>query len=105
MKVVSFSIFKGGTGKTASAVHTAAARAKKKKRTLLIDLDQQASSTRYMNLSPEVTLQPEQFANEQGQCSSCSAGTDFGRRVKKAAPTTCIHGQTCTGRANFSICV
>jgi chromosome partitioning protein len=53
MKVVSFSIFKGGTGKTTSAVHAAAALADKGKEVLLIDLDQQASATRYMNLDPE----------------------------------------------------
>jgi chromosome partitioning protein len=53
MKVISFSIFKGGTGKTTSAVHAAAALAQKGKKTLLIDLDQQASSTRYMNVDPD----------------------------------------------------
>lgn len=55
MKTISFSIFKGGTGKTTSAVHTASALAKKGKKTLLIDLDQQASSTRYLNLDPDAT--------------------------------------------------
>jgi cellulose biosynthesis protein BcsQ len=44
MKVVSFSIFKGGTGKTTSAVNTAAALVKKGKKVLLVDLDQQASA-------------------------------------------------------------
>ena len=53
MKVITFSIFKGGTGKTTSAVNTAAALAKKKKRVLLVDLDQQASATRYFGLDPE----------------------------------------------------
>src|SRR5919198_3160507 len=53
MKVVSFSIFKGGTGKTTSAVNTAAALAKKGKHVLLVDLDQQASATRYLDLDPE----------------------------------------------------
>jgi chromosome partitioning protein len=53
MKVISFSIFKGGTGKTTSTVNTAAALAKKGKRVLLIDLDQQASATRYLDLDPE----------------------------------------------------
>lgn len=53
MKVVSFSIFKGGTGKTTSTVSTAAALAKKGKKILLVDLDQQASATRYMDLDPE----------------------------------------------------
>jgi len=53
MKVVSFSIFKGGTGKTTSAVNTAAALVHKGKRVLLIDLDQQASATRYLDLDPE----------------------------------------------------
>lgn len=53
MKVVSFSIFKGGTGKTTSSVNTAAALVKKGKKVLLVDLDQQASATRYLNLDPE----------------------------------------------------
>lgn len=53
MKVVSFSIFKGGTGKTTSTVNTAAALVAKGKRVLLVDLDQQASATRYLDLDPE----------------------------------------------------
>lgn len=53
MKVITFSIFKGGTGKTTSAVNTAAALVKKKKKVLLVDLDQQASATRYFGLDPE----------------------------------------------------
>ena len=53
MKVVSFSIFKGGTGKTTSSVNTAAALVKKGKRVLLVDLDQQASATRYLDLDPD----------------------------------------------------
>jgi chromosome partitioning protein len=53
MKVVSFSIFKGGTGKTTTTVSTAAALVKKGKKVLLVDLDQQASATRYLDLDPE----------------------------------------------------
>jgi chromosome partitioning protein len=52
-KVIAFSIFKGGTGKTTSTVNTAAALAEMGKRVLLVDLDQQASSTRYVGLDPE----------------------------------------------------
>ncbi|MBZ0282467.1 MAG: ParA family protein [Anaerolineae bacterium] len=51
-KVIAFSIFKGGTGKTTSAVNTAAALAELDKRVLLVDLDQQASSTRYVGIDP-----------------------------------------------------
>ncbi len=53
MKVVSFSIFKGGTGKTTSSVSTAAALVRKGKKVLLVDLDQQASATRYLDLDPD----------------------------------------------------
>ncbi len=53
MKVISFSIFKGGTGKTTSTVNTAASLMKKGKRVLLVDLDQQASATRYLDLDPD----------------------------------------------------
>lgn len=52
-KVIAFSIFKGGTGKTTSAVNTAAALAELGKRVLLVDLDQQASSTRYVGIDPD----------------------------------------------------
>ena len=53
MKIISFSIFKGGTGKTTSAVSTASALVQKSKKVLLVDLDQQASATRYLDLDPE----------------------------------------------------
>jgi chromosome partitioning protein len=55
MRVVTFSIFKGGTGKTTSAVSTAAALVCSKKRVLLVDLDQQASATRYLDLDADAT--------------------------------------------------
>src|SRR5436305_14354992 len=55
MKVVTFSIFKGGTGKTTTSVNTAAALAKKGKKVLVVDLDQQASATRYLDLDPEAS--------------------------------------------------
>ncbi len=52
-KIVSFSIYKGGTGKTTSAVNTAAALVELGNRVLLIDLDQQAQSTRYLGVDPD----------------------------------------------------
>lgn len=51
--VISFSIYKGGTGKTTSTVNTAAALAEQNKRVLLVDLDQQASATRYVGVNPD----------------------------------------------------
>src|SRR3954451_22939385 len=53
MKVVTFSIFKGGTAKTTSTVNAAAALVNKGKKVLVIDLDQQASATRYLDLDPD----------------------------------------------------
>ncbi len=53
MKIIRFSIFKGGTGKTTSTVSTAAALVKKGKKVLLVDLDQQGSATRYLDVDPE----------------------------------------------------
>src|SRR3989440_2703987 len=55
MKVVTFSIFKGGTAKTTSTVNTAAALVNKGKKVLVIDLDQQASATRYLDLDPDAS--------------------------------------------------
>src|ERR671938_674541 len=55
MKVVTFSIFKGGTAKTTSTVNTASALVSKGKKVLVIDLDQQASATRYLDLDPDAS--------------------------------------------------
>ncbi len=52
-RTITFSIYKGGTGKTTSAVNTAAALALQKKKVLLVDLDQQASATRYLGFDPQ----------------------------------------------------
>jgi chromosome partitioning protein len=52
-KILSVSIFKGGTGKTTTAVTLSSALAKLGARVLLIDLDQQASATRHVGLNPE----------------------------------------------------
>jgi chromosome partitioning protein len=52
-RVISFSIFKGGTGKTTSAVNAAAGLAQDGKKVLLVDLDQQASATRHLGIDPE----------------------------------------------------
>lgn len=51
-KTITFSIYKGGTGKTTSAVNTAAALAQLDKKVLLVDLDQQVSTTRYVGIEP-----------------------------------------------------
>jgi chromosome partitioning protein len=50
---IRFSIFKGGTGKTTSTVSNAAALVKKGKKVLIVDQDQQASATRYLDIDPE----------------------------------------------------
>lgn len=71
MKVISFSIFKGGTGKTTSAVNTAAALVQRSKKVLLIDLDQQASATRYLDLDPDQS--PTLFDVFTGTKSAASA--------------------------------
>src|SRR5215203_643628 len=55
MKVITFSIFKGGTAKTTSTVNTASALVSKGKKVLVIDLDQQASATRYLDLDPDAS--------------------------------------------------
>jgi Mrp family chromosome partitioning ATPase len=55
MKVVTFSIFKGGTAKTTSTVNSAAALVNKGQKVLVVDLDQQASATRYLDLDPEAS--------------------------------------------------
>lgn len=49
-RVITFSTFKGGTGKTTSAMNTAAALAQKKHWGLLIDLDHQACDARHLGL-------------------------------------------------------
>jgi len=51
-KIITFSIYKGGTCKTPSAVNTASALTTLGKKVLLVDLDQQASATRYVGFDP-----------------------------------------------------
>jgi chromosome partitioning protein len=55
MRVIAFSIFKGGTGKSTSVVNVAAALVQRGKRVLVVDLDQQASATRYLDLDPDAS--------------------------------------------------
>lgn len=71
MKVVSFSIFKGGTGKTTSTVNTAAALARMGKKVLLVDLDQQAQATKYLGIDAEAS--PNLFEVFSGLKSPASA--------------------------------
>src|SRR5260221_2534872 len=54
-KIISLSIYKGGTGKTTSAVNTAAALAERGQRVLLVDLDQQAQATKYVGIDPDTS--------------------------------------------------
>ena len=58
MTIVSFAIQKGGTGKTTSAVMISALLARKGRRTLLIDMDPQASAT-------ECLVDPELLKNSK----------------------------------------
>ena len=52
-KTIATSIFKGGTGKTTTAVSLSFALAELGSTVLLVDLDQQASATRHVGLDPE----------------------------------------------------
>ena len=52
-EVIAFTIFKGGTGKTTSSVNTASALVEKNYSVLLVDLDQQASATKYVGIDPD----------------------------------------------------
>jgi chromosome partitioning protein len=58
--VVSLSVFKGGTTKTTSAVNLAASMVKKGYKVLLVDLDKQANSTRYLGVDP-TTINPNLY--------------------------------------------
>lgn len=52
-KVIAISVFKGGTGKTTTAVSLSSALSTLGARVLLVDLDQQATATKYIGLNPE----------------------------------------------------
>jgi chromosome partitioning protein len=86
MKVISFSIFKGGTGKTTTSVNTAAALADKGKRVLLVDLDQQASATRYLDLDPEQSPNLYEVFTGTKQAPLAVRRTRFGVDRNRASP-------------------
>ncbi len=52
-QVISISIFKGGSGKTTTAVSLAAALAQIGAKVLLLDVDQQAQATKHVGVDPE----------------------------------------------------
>lgn len=52
-KILSVSIFKGGAGKTTTAVSLAAALRLRGNKVLLVDLDQQAQATKHVGIDPE----------------------------------------------------
>jgi len=60
IQVVTFVNFKGGSGKTTSAVHFAQYLALHGYRTLLVDLDPQASATTLHGFAPATEVEPEQ---------------------------------------------
>ena len=73
------SIFKGGTGKTTTAVNLAASLAHLGQSVLLIDLDQQARATRHLGINPEET-KPTLYNVLQGQttCVQAKKRTEYG---------------------------
>lgn len=68
---VTFTIFKGGTGKTTTTIHTAMSLKNKGKKVLVIDLDQQAQATKYLGLDHETT--PSVYEVLSGMRSAVSA--------------------------------
>ncbi len=60
LQTVTFVNFKGGSGKTTSAVHFAQYLALHGYRALLVDLDPQASATTLHGLAPATEIEPEQ---------------------------------------------
>lgn len=78
-RLISFSIFKGGTGKTTSAVNVAAGLAALDRRVLLVDVDQQASATRHVGVHPE-EQRPNLYhvLGQQVPAQVAVVDTDFG---------------------------
>lgn len=66
MHVLAISNYKGGCGKTSSAINLGACLAEKGKRVLLIDLDPQMSATQWMGLQQDSKALYEAFSGEEG---------------------------------------
>src|SRR5437763_774513 len=76
-KKIAIAIHKGGVGKTTTAKNIAAALALRGKRTLLVDLDEQANATKGLGINPlvlEATLN-DLFADPNRSASSVLVAT------------------------------
>lgn len=84
-RVISISIFKGGTGKTTTSISLCASLANLGKSVLLIDLDQQASATRHLGIDPD-KIQPHLYHvfTKQVPANLAVHPTNFGFEVMPA---------------------
>ena len=86
MKVISIALRKGGSGKTTTAVNVAAGLQMRGRRTLLVDLDDQANATMCVGLNPfalEKSIDTL-FTDISVQPSEVVTVTDFGLSVLPA---------------------
>lgn len=81
-KTISFINYQGGNGKTTSAVNTAAALAAMDKKPLLVDLEAQASATRFVGIDPEaITPSFYHVFRDKTPARVIIQSTDFGYNV------------------------
>lgn len=79
MQVLALYHMKGGVGKTAAAVNLSYLAARSGARTLLCDLDPQASATYYFRIQPKLKAKRKVFAPGGKQLEKSIKATDFAR--------------------------
>ncbi len=77
MQVLALYHMKGGVGKTAAAVNLSYLAAQSGARTLLCDLDPQASATYYFRIQPTLKAKQKVFARDGKQLEKSIKATDF----------------------------